>query len=278
MPLAALSLASFMIHSVLPGLGSRVIPLVLPALASFLIRLVLPALASVVIRLVLPAQPSIYCVEADPVSMCKLASGHFSLNSGMHGPSVSPPNRAKRSAGAPSDPVGVYHTMKQRMQLASRLESPSEWAHQVPDAIRRNVFRLCTEGPLAVSKLRLQALSRLNGRLKELEPQEAELRSGMHPDVEEVTRGKAICLFRELLEETGFGDLSVVDSLVSGVCLGGVEPECPLFPDPCRFIRTSLMHRPRSGGRKPCDASLLQTRPTLMLSLLKLLRRLRRAI
>ena len=26
-----------------------------------------------------PSQPSVYCVEADPVSMCKLASGHFSL-------------------------------------------------------------------------------------------------------------------------------------------------------------------------------------------------------
>ena len=141
------------------------------------------------------------------------------------------PNATKRHAGGPSDVVGVYHTMERHLQLASGLESPSEWAHQVPDTVRRNIFRLCTDGPLAVSKLRLQALNQLNSRLKELETQEAELRGGMHPDVEEVTRGKAICLFRNLLEESGFGDLSVVDSLVSGVELGGVEPECSLFPE-----------------------------------------------
>ncbi|CAE7039819.1 unnamed protein product [Symbiodinium sp. CCMP2456] len=138
---------------------------------------------------------------------------------------------AKRLAGGSSDIVGVYHTMEQHIQLASGLESPSESAHQVPDAVRRNIFTLCTEGPLAVSKRRLQALNQLNARLKELEAKEAVLRQGMHPDVEEVSRGKAICLFRELLEETGFGDLSVVDSLVSGVELGGVEPECRLFPE-----------------------------------------------
>ena len=116
------------------------------------------------------------------------------------------PNATKRHAGGPSDVVGVYHTMERHLQLASGLESPSEWAHQVPDTVRRNIFRLCTDGPLAVSKLRLQALNQLNSRLKELETQEAELRGGMHPDVEEVTRGKAICLFRSLsLKSLGLG-------------------------------------------------------------------------
>ncbi|CAE7251626.1 unnamed protein product [Symbiodinium sp. CCMP2456] len=118
-----------------------------------------------------------------------------SSSSGMHGDQGSSSRSgtygdqvAKRHAGGSSDIVGVYHTMEQHIQLASGLESPSESAHQVPDAVRRNIFKLCTEGPLAVSKLRLQALNQLNSRLKELEAQEAELRRGMHPDVEEVTR------------------------------------------------------------------------------------------
>ncbi|CAE7927895.1 unnamed protein product [Symbiodinium necroappetens] len=172
--------------------------------------------------------------RGDPISSScsgKLGDPVSSSCSGKRSDPGGQPCNTKRLAGGSSDLVGVFHTMEQHIQLASELAAPSEWAHQVPDAVRRNIFRLCTEGPLAVSKARLQALNHLNARLKELEPQEAELRGGMHPDVEEVTRGKAICLFRELLEETGFGDMSVVDSLISGVDLGGVEPPCALFPE-----------------------------------------------
>ena len=42
----------------------------------------------------------------------------------------------------------------------------------------------------------------------------------MRPDVEKVTRGKAICLFRSLLEETRFPDKGVIDLLVQGGAIG----------------------------------------------------------
>ena len=181
-----------------------------------------------------PLSSSAIGKPGDPISSSCSGKLGDPVSSSCSGKRTDPGSRQcsnKRLAGGSSELVGVFHTMEQHIQLASELDAPSEWAHQVPDAVRRNIFRLCTEGPLAVSKARLQALNHLNARLKELEPQEAELRRGMHPAVEEVTRGKAICLFRELLEETGFGDMSVVDSLISGVDLGGVEPPCALFPE-----------------------------------------------
>ena len=76
-----------------------------------------------------------------------------------------------------------------------------------------------------------------------LQNEEAALRAKMDPDVESVTRGKAILLFRSLLEETAFPDLSVVQMLEEGVPLVGDEPVSPLFskrPKPKAFDAREL--------------------------------------
>ena len=98
--------------------------------------------------------------RGDPVSSScsgKCGDPVSSSTSGKRSDPSGQPCNTKRLAGGSSDLAGVYHTMEQHIQLASDLDSSSEWAHQVPDAVRRNIFRLCTEGPLAVSKARLQA-------------------------------------------------------------------------------------------------------------------------
>ena len=55
--------------------------------------------------------------------------------------------------------------------------------------------------------MRLEALRQVNELAMNLAGDEKALRESMHPDVEKVTRGKAICLFRSLLEETRFPDM-----------------------------------------------------------------------
>ena len=49
------------------------------------------------------------------------------------------------------------------------------------------------------------------------------------PDHISDCEAKAICLFRALLEETGFPDPGVADMLVHGVQLVGEEPSSPIF-------------------------------------------------
>ena len=92
---------------------------------------------------------------------------------------------------------------------------------------RRNLFAILTEGPVVVSKKRLEALKEVNDLASSLANEERELRAGMRPEVSKVTSGKAICLFRRLLEQTGFPDMGVVDALVSGVHLVGMSPPPP---------------------------------------------------
>ena len=67
--------------------------------------------------------------------------------------------------------------------------------------------------------MRLQALSEVNDAADKFAEEEKSLRSTMRRDIEAVTKGKAISVFRALLEKTNFQDMSVVEMLVSGVRL-----------------------------------------------------------
>eukprot|EP00439_Symbiodinium_sp_Y106_P025560 s8862_g3.t1 len=127
------------------------------------------------------------------------------------------------------DMAGVYHTMEEHLELACALSCPADTSARLPDQLRKNIFAMLTEGPVAISKKRLLALQSLNEQLAKLEATERALRQRMHPDVESVTRGKALSLFRQLLEETKFPDLSILDLLEKGVPLVGQEAESPLF-------------------------------------------------
>ncbi|CAE7245188.1 unnamed protein product [Symbiodinium sp. CCMP2592] len=131
--------------------------------------------------------------------------------------------------GRAGDLAGVYFSMEEHLHRACGLTCPADNSARLPDAVRRNIFAILTEGPVAVSKQRMLELKKLNDRMAVLSATEKELRAKMHPDVERVTKGKALALFRELLEETGFPDMSVVDLLTDGVPLVGQEAESPLF-------------------------------------------------
>eukprot|EP00435_Cladocopium_sp_Y103_P007778 s6236_g2.t1 len=55
------------------------------------------------------------------------------------------------------------------------------------------------------------------------------LRSGMDSHANAVTKGKALSLWRCLLEQTGFQDMNVCDYMERGVPLTGGEPESNLY-------------------------------------------------
>ena len=131
----------------------------------------------------------------------------------------------------PDDVVGVYHTMEEHIEIAQSLHCPGDSSHKLPDPLTKNLFLILTEGPVAVSRMRLQALKEVNEMAARLASEESVLRSSMHPDVEAVATGKAILFSKPFLkrEETNFPDMSVVDLMVKGVPLVGEEPPSALF-------------------------------------------------
>lgn len=125
--------------------------------------------------------------------------------------------------------IGFYFSPEEHVQLAIRLEHPASQFHLVPDGLRQNIFMLCSGGIHAMARRRITYLQHMLDTKKLLMADEKKLRSGLAPHVNQVTAGKSLCLFRRLLEETGFPDMEVCNIMEQGVSLTGIEPESPLY-------------------------------------------------
>ena len=124
---------------------------------------------------------------------------------------------------------GVFHDPIQHLDKALQLDHPALSYTIGPDALRWNILMLFTEGCHATAMRRtngLKAMIELKGPLKQ---QDDELRSKMPEHIRGVVKGKALCLFRKLLEETKFPDMHACDMMEKGVGLTGFEPESNLF-------------------------------------------------
>ena len=125
--------------------------------------------------------------------------------------------------------IGWYYSMTEHFEQACRLRHPAFDFLIVPDILRRNLFDLLTRGPKAVAESRIGALKDIMKLKLELQPEEDKLRSKLEPHVNEVTAGKALCLFRRLLEETDFPDMNVCKFMEQGVVLTGYEEDSNLY-------------------------------------------------
>ena len=125
--------------------------------------------------------------------------------------------------------VGIFHNPMQHLEKAFQLHHPSLSNTVVPDALRWNIFRLFTEGCHATAMMRTNGLKAMMAMKEQLRQQEEELKSKMPDHLKGVVKGKALCLFRKLLEETNFPDMRVCEMMEQGVGLTGFEPESNLF-------------------------------------------------
>ena len=185
-------------HAVMPWRGSRVV------LAAFVVsswpRLPQKDLASLQ-ELRFP-WPNVHC-----------SASNAAWGEGVGGLIYKATNSVKPQAW------GVYYTPEEHLGCAINLPHPIDKACSVPDILRRAVFDLATVGCKEMHKRRLAKLEEIKDRASYRQVQEG------HP----ITKGKRLALFRELLVESGFPDLSVCDFMEEGVSLVGAEPDSPLF-------------------------------------------------
>jgi hypothetical protein len=133
--------------------------------------------------------------------------------------------------------VDTYFTMEEHIEEALKLQHPASVNTCVEDEVRKVWFETLTLGPRAMAEKREEALLKMKELQLSLEEEEMALRSKMHYEVEKVTKGKRLILFRRLLEMTRFPDMSVCELLESGVDLVGEEKESPLFEKRYRPLR-----------------------------------------
>ena len=125
--------------------------------------------------------------------------------------------------------IGIYHSYEEHMQSACQLAHPTESTKGVPDDLKRAAHWVLTEGISQVASKRMELFKQCLEKARQLENEERELKRFLHPSVASVVKDKRICLFKWLLEDIGFEDMSVVDILTQGVELTGWEPESAIF-------------------------------------------------
>ena len=118
-------------------------------------------------------------------------------------------------------------------------------------------------GAAKIVELRAAQCRRVLKLIKDLDSDEKKLHEGMPKGVQMVLRGKRILLWKQLLEETGFPDLQIVDEVVEGLKLVGSATGSSLVHSLVVYIllskRLNSCRNNRSGeGRAPLVSAVLQ--------------------
>ena len=71
---------------------------------------------------------------------------------------------------------------------------------------------------------RLQLFSKWKHRASELEAQEKNLHTTMHPDVSVIVRGERLLLLKRIADDLGWPDSSLLDELAQGFVVGAAHP------------------------------------------------------
>ena len=119
--------------------------------------------------------------------------------------------------------VGVFRTPAEFAEEAKRVAHPMDQQLAVKDWAKSAIFRMLTTKPDELTRERTELLKKVLRRRCKLEKDEAKLHAGLPDHVQVVMRTMKILLFKSLLEEYGYDDMGVVDLLVHGVPLSGVN-------------------------------------------------------
>ena len=126
---------------------------------------------------------------------------------------------------------GVQWKPEEFLQEAKSKLHPKDPQRALPIVLKEAVIQVMSSSPIDVAKHRLSVVLALRRKAEELEDEEKKLKDGMNLTTAHVLAGKRLCLWKYLLETTGFPDMQVVDLVVKGIPLHGTHTKPPNFPD-----------------------------------------------
>ena len=202
------------------------------------------------------------CLE-NLTSACKLAHVKVELDEQMFG--------VLFEAGVCTAKIfGIFWTCDEFIQQAIEVGHPYDVDRILPPGLEAVMDYHLNCSALEVAKSRLKFVLKWSKRAKELKEAEATFRETMDPIVENAVKGKRILLFKEMLIDTGFPDLGVVEEVSAGVSLTGTIPRTNMLPSkfvpPSRseaelqrkaaLIRESSLAASTSSGDAEVDATV----------------------
>jgi hypothetical protein len=125
---------------------------------------------------------------------------------------------------------GVYFSEEELLSKAMRAQHPLAAELALPQELREAILFNFNAADHEVVKHRASFLAKWVSRAKELSSEECNLKKSMDPNVASAVRNKRILVFKEMLIDTGFPDLGVVDELINGASLTGEVPSTGMLP------------------------------------------------
>ena len=138
--------------------------------------------------------------------------------------------RLQLGTGGESNPiVGVFRSPSEFMNQAELLMHPADTFLTLPDVLKLALFKVVTLGPLELSKLRLQTILDIKQRAVKLDEQEKLLHSSIPKHLQPILKGKRLLLLKQLLTDSLYPDVSIVDEIIAGVDIVGTTPNSGIF-------------------------------------------------
>jgi hypothetical protein len=138
-------------------------------------------------------------------------------------------NKDGEGDGLSTADIGICWAEQEFVACAKLLQHPIDKVPELSPNACKVLHTIATLGPRAVARLRESQLEKYTSMKTQLEDQEKSLHASLHPDVERVVGGKNILLFKRMLLDVGYDDVSVVDLLVVGVKLIGELEDLPFW-------------------------------------------------
>jgi hypothetical protein len=120
--------------------------------------------------------------------------------------------------------VGLPFTPEEFVEQALKLPHPTEAAMALDRPLAEAILAIAEQGPHRMEHWRRQVLAKWTERASHLQAREAQLHASMDPEVAAVLEGKRLLLFKEMLDEVGFQDPSLVTEMAQGFRLVGLLP------------------------------------------------------
>ena len=118
---------------------------------------------------------------------------------------------------------GILREPAEFLEQARQVVHPIDTEHFIHEATHEAIKCVITTKPVTLAKQRLQVVLNLRKLADELAPKEKELKGSMDPQLRERLKEKNIVLFEHLLKKLEYEDLGVIDLLVKGVPLVGMQ-------------------------------------------------------
>ena len=125
---------------------------------------------------------------------------------------------------------GVYFSEEEFLNEAMKAQHPLAAELALPHELREAILFNFNAADHEVVKHRASFLAKWVSRAKQLSADECSLKDSMDPKVASAVRNKRILVFKEMLIDTGFPDLGVVDELITGASLTGEVPATGMLP------------------------------------------------